>query len=48
MAIAYGEPIEVPREGGDAALDEVTERIRERLVDLEREAAGAIGAEPDA
>ena len=48
VAIAYGEPIHVPRSGGDEELDRITDQIRDVLQELECKAAAAISAEEDA
>ena len=48
VAIAYGEPIQVARSGGDGELNRCTQQIHNDLNALERSAAQAISAQPDA
>ena len=47
IVVVCGEPIHVERGGGDEQLDQVTEHLRERLLELERQAFSELGREPD-
>ena len=47
VAIVYGEPLRVGREGGEAALEAATETLRERLMAAEVRGCELIEATPD-
>jgi hypothetical protein len=47
IAVAYGEPVFVARDGGEAELDAATERIQSELLRVERLAFEHLGSEPD-
>lgn len=47
VAIVYGAPIDVPREGGDAGLDEATARMRAALIGAEERGCELLGCAPD-
>ncbi len=47
VALAYGEPVRVPRDADDAALAERTERVRGAILAAERGAFDALGVADD-
>lgn len=47
VAVSFGEPIVVPRDGGDQALQEASETLRKRLLEAERRAFAHLGVAPD-
>lgn len=47
LALVYGPPIRVEREGGEEELERATELIRERMLAAELEGFRALGAESD-
>ncbi len=47
LALVYGEPIRVAREGGDVELERATELIRERMLEAELEGFRILGVESD-
>lgn len=47
VRIHYGEPIRAEEDADEASLEAVTERVRERLLQLEREAHAALGVPVD-
>jgi hypothetical protein len=47
LALVYGEPIRVERDGGEEELERATELIRERMLAAELEGFRALGVEAD-
>ena len=47
LAVVYGEPVTVPREGGDEGLERATEELRRRLIAAETRGCESLGVDPD-
>ncbi|MFT7077644.1 MAG: lysophospholipid acyltransferase (LPLAT)-like uncharacterized protein, partial [Planctomycetota bacterium] len=47
VTVAFGEPLEVPRDSDEAALVAATKEIRSRLIEAETTAFGSLGKEVD-
>ena len=47
IAVTFGAPIEVPRDGGAQALEQMAERVREATFAVERRSHARLSLEPD-
>lgn len=47
VVFVFGEPVRVPRDATPEQLDNATETIRERLLELEKRGFAGLGVEPD-
>lgn len=47
LTVVYGEPVTVPRKGGDEGLEEATAELRRRLIEAETHACQSLGVDPD-